>query len=107
MEFVLAFIRASESSGHQSHQASGFFTRFILVQIFIFVKTEVQMHFITNFKMALIKKFWQCPALAIVVSCRTVLCLTAAPYAEAQLREMSQSFEERLTVGRGVINGTF
>ena len=41
--------------------------------------------------------------LAIVVSCRTGLCLTAAPYAEARLREMSQSFEERLTAGRGVM----
>ena len=38
------------------------------------------------------------------LSPRPGLCLTA-PYAEAQLGKVSHSFDERLTTGRGVING--
>ena len=41
-----------------------------------------------------------------ITICHTVLCLTTETYAEVQFRKMSQSFEGRLTAGRGIINGS-
>ena len=45
-------------------------------------------------------------AMMAITFFHTVLCLTTEPYAEVQFRKMSQSFEGRLTAGRGIINGT-
>ena len=70
---------------------------FILVQIFRVFESEAQMHFSPT-----------ASCLVIVVSCRTVFCLTAALYADAQFFSaiIYNHLQQNLTEGRGAINGT-
>ena len=74
-----------------------FSTLFILVQIFRVFESEAQMHFSPT-----------ASCLVIVVSCRTVFCLTAALYADAQFFNaiIYNHLQQNLTEGRGAINGT-